>query len=244
MREASAPRARLAVPALLLALLVMLTVVAAAVGFRLELWGYGTAVRILRYAVYGGVAAALLSLAALLSAWPGRGRRGFLLGLLALLVVSPALITPLYWSYSKSVLPPIQDIVTDTENPLVFWDVPTTRTDYPGGEVARQQRAAFPDIKPLILKAPMERVFRSARELVEQRGWKLVAADAEEGRIEATVTTFWFGFKDDVAIALTRMDDGVRVDMRSTSRYGGGGDGGANANRIRDFLQDLARAVE
>ncbi|HEB96557.1 MAG TPA: DUF1499 domain-containing protein [Sedimenticola thiotaurini] len=235
-------RLRLAPAALLLALVVVLAVVAAAVGFRLELWGYGSAVRILRYAVYGGIVTALLAVTAMALTWPGRGRR-FAVALLALLLVSPALLVPLYWNYSKSRLPPIQDIATDPDDPLSFWDVPTTRIDYPGGEVAEQQRAAFPDIRPLVLRAPLPEVYRSAVELVRERGWKLVAADAEEGRIEATVTTFWFGFKDDVAVGLTPVDGGVRVDMRSASRYGGGGDGGANANRIRSFLRDLQRAT-
>lgn len=238
------PRSRVAVAALLLSLLVIAVVVAAAIGFRQELWGYGMSVKILRFAIYGGLLAALLAVAGMLSARLAR-RRGFLISLLALLTVSPALITPLYWNYAKSVLPPIQDIATDPDAPLVFWDVPTTRTDYPGGKVAEQQRAAFPDIRPLRLQAPLEQVFQAARTLAERRGWKLVAADAEEGRIEATVTTFWFGFKDDVAIGISRSDDGgVRVDMRSTSRYGGGGDGGANANRIRAFLDDLERSLE
>ena len=35
------------------------------------------------------------------------------------------------------------------------------------------------------------------------QGWEIVAAEPEEGRIEATATTFWFGFKDDVVIRVT-----------------------------------------
>ncbi|HHH39110.1 MAG TPA: DUF1499 domain-containing protein [Sedimenticola sp.] len=217
----------------------MATVIAAAIGFRLEWWGYGRALDILRVAVAGGVVSLLLAVVGLIQAWPGRGRRGFIHSLAALLIVLPALLVPLYWYHSKSILPPIQDITTDTVNPPEFWDAPTSRV-YPGGQVAAQQRAAFPDIVPLLLPVPEKRVFERALALVKARGWKLVAADPEEGRIEATVTTFWFGFKDDVAIRLTVTDNGTRVDMRSTSRYGGGGDGGANANRIRAFLADLA----
>lgn len=85
----------------------------------------------------------------------------------------------------------------------------------------------------------MNRVFDQIVAQVHQRGWKLVAAARDEGRIEATVTTFWYGFKDDVVFRLTQKDAQVRVDMRSTARFGSGGDGGSNAGRIRDFLAEL-----
>ena len=144
---------------------------------------------------------------------------------------------PLYWGYSKSRLPPIQDISTDLEDPPEFWDAPTSRV-YPGPKVARQQRTAYPDIQPVLMSGPKEQMFQGVH-LMASKGWKLVAAEPEEGRIEATVTTFWYGFKDDVVIRLTETDGGVRVDMRSTSRFGSGGDGGTNANRIRAFLAAL-----
>jgi uncharacterized protein (DUF1499 family) len=65
-----------------------------------------------------------------------------------------------------------------------------------------------------------------------------VAADAREGRIEATDTTRWFGFKDDVVIRVRPDAAGSRVDVRSKSRVGRG-DAGANAARIRRFRSEL-----
>jgi len=71
-------------------------------------------------------------------------------------------------------------------------------------------------------------------------GWDLVAADATAGRIEATDTTFWFGFKDDVVIRVRPAHGGSRVDVRSLSRVGVGvGDVGTNAKRIRAYLDVL-----
>ena len=72
-------------------------------------------------------------------------------------------------------------------------------------------------------------------------GWEIAAAVPGEGRIEATDTTFWFGFKDDIVIRIQATDSGSRVDLRSVSRVGRG-DMGANAQRIQDFSQafDLA----
>ncbi|MBC7505868.1 MAG: DUF1499 domain-containing protein, partial [Sandarakinorhabdus sp.] len=58
------------------------------------------------------------------------------------------------------------------------------------------------------------------------------------GRIEATATVPWWGFKDDVVIRLTPAGTGTRVDMRSKSRVGKG-DLGVNAKRINDFLDAL-----
>jgi len=72
-------------------------------------------------------------------------------------------------------------------------------------------------------------------------GWTIVAADSTAGRIEATATTFWYGFKDDVVIRLTPSDRGTRVDVRSESRVGGS-DIGTNARRIREYLTKLRGA--
>ena len=57
-----------------------------------------------------------------------------------------------------------------------------------------------------------------------------------EGRIEATATTFWFGFKDGVVIRITPAGNGSHLDVRSNSRAGGS-DVGANAARIRAFTR-------
>ena len=66
-----------------------------------------------------------------------------------------------------------------------------------------------------------------------------MAAAPAEGRIEATDTTRWFGFKDDIVIRVRPEGAGSRVDVRSVSRVGRG-DVGTNARRIRDFLKALA----
>jgi uncharacterized protein (DUF1499 family) len=59
-----------------------------------------------------------------------------------------------------------------------------------------------------------------------------------EGRLEATDTTFWFGFKDDVVVRVRPDGTGSRVDVRSLSRVGRS-DLGMNARRIRRFLERL-----
>ena len=56
--------------------------------------------------------------------------------------------------------------------------------------------------------------------------------------IEATATTFWFGFKDDVVVRIRSTANGSIVDVRSVSRVGRS-DLGVNAKRIRAILNGI-----
>jgi uncharacterized protein (DUF1499 family) len=81
-------------------------------------------------------------------------------------------------------------------------------------------------------------VFDRAVSAARKLGWHVVAAAPAEGRLEATDTTRWFGFKDDVVVRIAPAADGSRVDVRSVSRVGRS-DLGTNARRIRAFLREL-----
>jgi uncharacterized protein (DUF1499 family) len=141
-------------------------------------------------------------------------------------------------------LPFIHDISTDLEQPPEFVDVVPLRADapnpvaHPGEETAAQQRQGYPDIRPLELDLAPEQAFDRALATAREQGWEIVAAVPEEGRIEATATTFWFGFKDDVVVRITPAGTGSRLDIRSKSRVGRS-DVGANAARIRAFTRDF-----
>ena len=77
--------------------------------------------------------------------------------------------------------------------------------------------------------------------LERPRRWdgKLRKKIGESGRIDATDTTFWYGFKDDITIRLRDSEGGgTIVDVRSLSRVGGS-DLGKNAARIGEFLDRL-----
>ena len=156
---------------------------------------------------------------------------------------------PLFVVLSAVRLPAIQDITTNLDDPPRFEAVVPLRADAPnsiehGGQtVADAQRKAYPDLETLVLSQPSDRVVGLARDVAQEIGWEIVAVDQAAGRVEATDTTLWFGFKDDVVVRLRRADGGVRVDVRSVSRVGGG-DLGANATRVRVFLARLeARAA-
>lgn len=145
--------------------------------------------------------------------------------------------------------PAIHDITTDTVNPPLFVAIVPLREDspnppeYAGEEVARIQRDAFPDLVTLTVDRPANDVFGVAEQVARDQGWEIVSADSGTGLIEATATTRWIRFKDDVVIRITPSADGTAIDVRSKSRIGQG-DMGANARRIYDYLNDLEAAFE
>jgi hypothetical protein len=143
---------------------------------------------------------------------------------------------------------PIHDISTDTDNPPEFIAVAGLRAEnenpvtYGGAEVAAIQAEAYPDIETIVLLDPPSFIFQTALEVAADMGWEIVASDADSRRIEATATTPFVGFKDDVVVRITTDGAETRVDVRSKSRIGGG-DMGVNAERIRTFRENLVRAA-
>jgi uncharacterized protein (DUF1499 family) len=109
---------------------------------------------------------------------------------------------------------------------------------YGGSAVAAQQQKAYADLKPLVIAAPPREAMQRALDAARDMGWEVRASDTASGRIEATATTRWFGFKDDVIVRIRPEGAGSRVDARSVSRVGAS-DVGANAKRIREFLSRL-----
>jgi uncharacterized protein (DUF1499 family) len=73
--------------------------------------------------------------------------------------------------------------------------------------------------------------------------WKIDASNPGSGRIEATATTLWFGFKDDVVIRIQPDPSGSRLDIRSASRVGIS-DVGKNAARIRAFRKRMDKRLK
>ncbi|MBI4183131.1 MAG: DUF1499 domain-containing protein [Proteobacteria bacterium] len=213
-------------------------------GYRWGWWRLGEAFSLLRWAVYAGLLGAGLSLLGIAAVRRGAYRRGLLAAALGLAIGLGVAWVPLSLRQAAEGLPRIHDVTTDTEDPPRFEAVLPLRAKAPnpaaygGPAVARQQLAAYPDIAPARLAAPPAAAFAAALAAAEDMGWRIVAADAGAGRIEATATTFWFGFEDDVVVRVRAEDGGSRVDARSVSRVGGG-DLGTNARRLRGFLARL-----
>lgn len=226
---------------LLLAMLSMLAAVAAGLGYRLGWWSLTTAFALLFAAAVVAAVAVVVAVAGFV-----RGGRSaeIWVRLIALLVAVPVIALPAYWFWQARRVPPIHDVTTDTDNPPRFEAILPLRADAPnpveygGPELAALQRESYPDVHPLILSISTTQAHAAALAAVRALGWEIVAVDQAAGRIEATDTTFWFGFKDDVVIRIAPHQNGSRVDVRSTSRVGRS-DLGTNARRIRAFLAAL-----
>jgi uncharacterized protein (DUF1499 family) len=143
-------------------------------------------------------------------------------------------------------VPFIHDITTDAADPPAFVAVLPLRAGasnpaaYGGPEVAAAQARAYPDIAPRYLAAAPAGAFEQALAAARGMGWAIVAADPAAGRIEATATSRWLGFQDDVVVRIRPDGGGSRVDVRSASRVGKS-DLGVNARRIREYLRRLGR---
>lgn len=212
---------------------------------HLGLVGLAGAFGVLKWAAYGVIATLALAVIAVIVA--ARRRFGMSTAVTAMVLALTALggLGALVWKAAG--VPAIHDVSTDTENPPQFVAVIPLRAsalnpvEYGGPEIAAKQHKAFADIAPLMLNVPPGRAFDRALAAARTMGWELVASDPAAGRIEATDTTIWFGFKDDVVIRVTPAPGGSRVDVRSLSRVGGG-DIGTNAARIRKYLKTLNAA--
>lgn len=223
----------------ILALLSAIALALSGLGVRAGFWAYPTGFAMLRWAAYGGLAAAACAIVAM--AIP-KTRSGAVGGLLLSICLGLG-VAYLPWSLMQQAraLPPIHDITTDLSEPPVFQAILPLRAaasnpaEYGGPEVAAAQRKGYPDIQPLELASSPEVAFDYALTVARAMGWQVVAADPGEGRIEATATTLWFGFKDDIAVRVRPGATGSRVDVRSVSRVGKS-DIGTNAKRIREYL--------
>jgi uncharacterized protein (DUF1499 family) len=214
--------------------------------YRLGWLALKPALQTLRWAAAGAAVVFVLSL--LLRTLVGRRlpAAGRWYALAASLVALLAFAPPAYlWSQANR-LPRIHDVSTDTQDPPAFVALLEQRRNAPNGltytqEVAAQQKQGYPDIVPLRMKLPAGQAFSKAEHVATSMGWDVQPADPATLRIEATATTRLFGFKDDVVIRIRPDGEGSRVDVRSVSRVGGS-DIGANAARIRSFLDKLRQA--
>ncbi|HUG24199.1 DUF1499 domain-containing protein [Piscinibacter sp.] len=212
--------------------------------YRLEWMSLGTSFLVLRWATYGAIASIVVGIVAWVLLTVARAPRGRAIAVVASVLGVLVAAPPLAMLYQAKRLPNIHDISTDTNDPPAFVDVLPSRhgarnpVDYEP-ETAVEQRRGYPDIAPLRLAQQPAEAFERAERAARAMGWEIVAAKPEALRIEATDTTLFFGFKDDIVIRIRPQPLGSVVDVRSLSRVGGS-DIGANARRVRAFLGKLA----
>ena len=241
--------------AFLLAILVPLIFMAAALGAKFGVWnwqfGLGTLTR--KVAPWAMGLSLLFGLISLLLAILVRPRKGFFVAVLAILIPVAALVQSKSVTKTAAQLPLIHDITTDTQNPPTFTaaiiderakTVGVNTLDYVGKKDLREKKLVsvlqsrdYPEIGPLIMSDDKDVVFGEAKQVALQMGWDIISEDVAAGKIEATETTFWYGFKDDIVIRVRPSEGGGSIlDIRSVSRVGAS-DLGANAARIKTFLK-------
>lgn len=232
-----------------MAIAALLLLAAAGTGYRFGLWPFRTGFTLMGVAGWLGVGAAGVSLLGGVAVRNARPRTFLMIALAGIVLGLGVAVVPWQWKQAVAEYPFIHDITTDTVQPPAFVtllaaraDAPNT-SDYGGAQVASLQKEAYPDIAPVVLPLSAEDAFRRAADAVYNLGWDVAALIAAEGRIEATDTSAWFGFKDDIVVRVQAIDgqpNSARVDVRSVSRVGRS-DVGANARRIRAFVAELNR---
>lgn len=201
----------------------------------------GTAFTGFKFGVFAGIATLILLVLQIIFK-----RKTVTLGstIMALLLSTIAIAIPLSMLNKGKSVPPIHDISTDLVNPPEFVAIAPLRADapnpveYAGVEVATQQRAAYPELQTLNYTQSKSELVEATKQAIDHLGWQLVNIDADQGIVEATDRTMWFGFKDDVIVRITDNGSKRLVDIRSKSRVGGS-DLGKNAERIHKFIEEL-----
>ena len=189
-----------------------------AAGFRLRLWSASPRAKAVPLGLVTGALQALLAVVSLATGgWQvGPGTTIMLLAIILIGAVAMALPLRVKGLAERT---PFNDVSTDTANAPAFDAVlPLRRTELPGATgvydratLAALQQRTYPTLSPLTMAAPPGDAFAPALAAAKAMGWTIIAADAAQGRIEATDTTRWFGFVDDIVIRLAPEGAGTRV---------------------------------
>jgi uncharacterized protein (DUF1499 family) len=245
-RVAEEPVSKLAIWSRRLALfaiaVVLLVIVIVNLGFLDPL----PAIASLAGSLFFALVAMVLAVGAFVVIWR-QGLRGLGLAVAALGIGIAMLAYPAYLGVLFYRLPAVNDITTDPVDPPRFDARLRPRganpVTYPGAAALQLQRAAYPDIEPLLVSVPPLEAYEAAYAVIKKRKWVIVderppQTGRREGRIAAVAHTPLMGFRDDVVVRVRAAEDGARIDMRSASRYGVH-DFGANASRLRSLSNDI-----
>jgi uncharacterized protein (DUF1499 family) len=212
------------------------------------------ALNIFKLTFAGAGAALLLGCIASIQIWR-QGRGGAATALGGIIVGLAIFAWPALYIPTLASLPAINDVTTDPRTPPPFVALSKFRVAgantpaYPGEAFARQQAAAYPDLRPFVVDRSAEEAFELVAAAVRRLKLKVVTEEPPRGRsgrpgaIEAVDRTLIVGFYDDVAIRVDGDHQRARIDVRSASRYGAH-DLGRNASRVRKILKELQTQLE
>ncbi|MBB4210846.1 uncharacterized protein DUF1499 [Rhodothalassium salexigens DSM 2132] len=235
--------------ALLAAALAALAAVLPGPLYRAEWLSLTTAFGSLRFAAFAGLAAAGLAGLGALTLLIRSGRARMAAALLVAGGAGLATVQQIDALRDRAGRHPLHDVTSDMADPPRFRtlsprayepDSRAARAAYPDPAWARAHSFLYADIEPVTLSTAPDDALARVRRAADAMGWQIAASqsDATGAHLEATATTGWFGFTDQIAIRITPRDGGSRVDMRSVSRLGVS-DLGQNAARLRRFQDRL-----
>lgn len=259
--------------ALTVSLLLPVYFAVSALGVKFGLWDWklGLGTLIITWGPRLLIAALILAAVALIACLIKRPRTSVNAAVMGLLIPAVGLSYMQYVRAQNADVPPIHDVATTIEYPPTFSEAIMRERQASGanpvhplttslgsieaykaprfadrharslGDIGRE---AYPHLRPVIVSAEPQRLFEVLRQEAQDRGWAIVTDDPASGTFEATAETFWFGFKDDVAVRVRpgAAPNQLQIDARSTSRVGLG-DMGANAERLREYLADVTEAL-
>lgn len=215
----------------------------AALGTKLDLWHFRSAFSLLTgLSITGAVLLAIVGFGLVASI--NRGNQMAKHSATAAVLI---LILPMAYVFSNvykaKSLPLIHDISTDLKAPPEFVHAPSLRGEAENTlewdeQTAELQMQAYSDIQPIYLAMPVAEAWGLVEQAIMRLPWELTYHNQQQGVFEATSTSFWFGFVDDIVIRIQPDGDKSKIDVRSISRVGKS-DLGKNAQRIRFFRQAL-----
>ncbi|MBT5723059.1 MAG: DUF1499 domain-containing protein [Gammaproteobacteria bacterium] len=230
------------------AIVLLIILVTGPLGYKFSMVPLQPSLVSLLIAVAGGALVFLVGLVYLVIAMRsdlGRNRNlvfvSMIMGLVPVGIIGPQMA-------AAGNVPPIHDITTDTANPPAFVAILPLRENAPNGyeygvseawpaeKLGATTMEAYPGLKPIESDLSAADAVDRTEATLQGMGLEIVAVDKEAGLVEATATTFWFGFKDDMVVRIVANGEGSKIDLRSMSRVGQS-DVGANAARISDFVE-------
>ena len=240
--------------ALLLSLGAVAAALIAAIGTASGVWNFRSGLGALRYCFFAAAGGALVALIALYLARRERQSRLVWANAIALVAALGFLLYLGAKVRTARSVPAIHDISTNLDDVPQFsrlqvradnlekvpdLDKPELKAMEPEARWKAVHRSAYGDIHTVHLPTSVADSINRAEALARDRGWAIARSDPAAGILEATETSFFFRFKDDVVVrARPAPEGGSQVDMRSISRVGSS-DVGVNAKRVRAFLTDL-----
>jgi hypothetical protein len=246
MTEATANRSWWAKATLVGSMIALVLLFLGPIGTRLGIWGFQTGLLLIVPA--GVLLAAIGLLVGLISIFVSkkRGFDGDPPSLFISTAICAVIMVSMGLQFQKGAsVPAIHNISTDVVDPPQFTEAivalrgeTSNPLAYDSEELAVVQQGAYPEVRTLQVSTGIAETVRTAVSALESMGLEVVSVDEGQGIVEATDTTFWFGFKDDVVVRVRDAGDASLVDVRSVSRVGLS-DLGKNADRIMELLGRL-----